>query len=429
MDIVLLIIILLIFTLLFVLLKEYAPAVPYISKIILSCLVILFVASVVIYPAESFSAAFEGLNTWFNVVCPSLLPFFIGSDLLINLGIVGFIGSLLEPVMRPVFNVPGCGSFPLVMSITSGYPVGPKVVVELYKNRSCTKTEAQRMLSFCSTSGPLFMIGAVAVGMLHFKESGTIIALSNYLGAIAVGLIFRFYKVHEKSPSYISSRSMKRTIKGLIDSFKKDNKPFGLLLGSAVKNSIDTLLLIGGLIVLFSVIIKLLTLSGFINVFSKLLCLVLKPIGVSGSIITPASSGLFEITIGSKMVSSSNALMTQKIVAISGIIAWSGLSVHAQVASIMSMTDLSFGTYIISKVFHSLFTFIFASMLISAWGIFGITANIPVFGYEGFIEGANLGWATKLIASTGRYLCIVAILGILSVIYNIASRSSSISNR
>ena len=77
-----------------------------------------------IYPAESVDAAYKGLVVWATLVIPALFPFFIGSELLINLGIVKFIGTILEPIMRPVFNVPGEGSFAFVMSVTSGYPVG-----------------------------------------------------------------------------------------------------------------------------------------------------------------------------------------------------------------------------------------------------------------------------------------------------------------
>lgn len=426
MDIVLLIIMLIISALLFVLIRECGTAVSIFGRIIICFLVILFVVSVVLHPSESFSSAFEGLGIWFNVVCPSLLPFFIGSELMISLGIAEFIGNLLEPVMRPLFNVPGCGSFPFVMSITSGYPVGAKVVSALYRNSACTRTEAQRMLSFCSTSGPLFMIGAVAVGMLHLSESGTVIAVANYIGAVAVGIIFRFYRIREKSPSYMHSGSIKRTFKKLAGSLKGEQTPFGTMLGSAVKNSVNTLLLIGGLIVLFSVIIRLLTLSGFISLLSKVLYILLRPIGIGEGIITASASGLFEITVGSKMISSCNAPVGQRIVAISGIIAWSGISVHAQVASIIGSTDLSFGTYVISKALHSMFAFIIAGMLISTSGM---PSNVPVFGYSEFVRIANLGWGGMFLSSVLRYASIVAILFLLSFVCRAASRSLSAFNR
>lgn len=62
------------------------------------------------YPKDVFDSAVMGLNLWWNVVFPALLPFFILSEILMGLGVVHFIGVLLEPLMRPLFNVPGVGA-------------------------------------------------------------------------------------------------------------------------------------------------------------------------------------------------------------------------------------------------------------------------------------------------------------------------------
>lgn len=74
---------------------------------------VLITIAMVQYPKASFEAAIMGLNLWWNVVFPSLLPFFILSEILMGLGVVHFIGVLLEPLMRPLFNVPGIGAFAL----------------------------------------------------------------------------------------------------------------------------------------------------------------------------------------------------------------------------------------------------------------------------------------------------------------------------
>jgi hypothetical protein len=76
------------------------------------CAVFITIAMVQ-YPKPTFDAAIMELNLWWNVVFPSLLPFFILSEILMGLGVVHFIGVLLEPLMRPVFNVPGIGAFAL----------------------------------------------------------------------------------------------------------------------------------------------------------------------------------------------------------------------------------------------------------------------------------------------------------------------------
>ncbi|MGB9904069.1 MAG: nucleoside recognition domain-containing protein, partial [Desulfotomaculales bacterium] len=84
-------------------------------------------AGMLTQPKTVYQGALTGLNLWWNIVFPSLLPFFIICEILLSLGIVHFLGVLLEPVMRPLFNVPGAGSFVLAVGYTSGYPIGAMI--------------------------------------------------------------------------------------------------------------------------------------------------------------------------------------------------------------------------------------------------------------------------------------------------------------
>ncbi|KPD01258.1 Sporulation integral membrane protein YlbJ [Geobacillus sp. BCO2] len=72
----------------------------------------LFAFSLICYPKQSLEASIRGLNMWWEVVFPSLLPFFIVSELLISFGVVSFLGVLLEPLMRPLFRVPASAASP-----------------------------------------------------------------------------------------------------------------------------------------------------------------------------------------------------------------------------------------------------------------------------------------------------------------------------
>ena len=63
--------------------------------------------------------------------------------------------------MRPIFNVPGEGSFAFIMGIISGYPTGAKILVNFRKNNIVSREECERLLSFSNNSGPLFIIGTV----------------------------------------------------------------------------------------------------------------------------------------------------------------------------------------------------------------------------------------------------------------------------
>ncbi len=72
--------------------------------------------AIIALPEQAFQASLDGLRLWWNIVFPALLPFFIASDTLMGLGVVHFIGALLEPLMKPpLFGVPGVGAFALAM--------------------------------------------------------------------------------------------------------------------------------------------------------------------------------------------------------------------------------------------------------------------------------------------------------------------------
>ena len=60
---------------------------------VLAVLVLVITIMIVVYPEVSFRASLEGLELWFEIVLPTLLPFFILADLLMGLGIVHFLGS------------------------------------------------------------------------------------------------------------------------------------------------------------------------------------------------------------------------------------------------------------------------------------------------------------------------------------------------
>src|SRR5699024_10821976 len=87
--------------------------------------------SLIIFPSQALEASIHGLNMWWEIVFPSLLPFFIKAVLLISFGVVHFLGVLFEPIMRVLFIVPGVGSFGWIMGMASGYPTGAKIPVRL----------------------------------------------------------------------------------------------------------------------------------------------------------------------------------------------------------------------------------------------------------------------------------------------------------
>lgn len=130
-------------------------------------------------------AAQSGLTLFANSVLPSLLPFFIATELLCHTNIIHYLGRCLNGIMRPLFNVPGEGSFAFLMGIISGYPTGAKIVSNLKEKKICNTEECERLIAFTNNSGPLFIVGTVGARIIwkfyyrFFITSYTYISMYN----------------------------------------------------------------------------------------------------------------------------------------------------------------------------------------------------------------------------------------------------------
>ncbi len=413
----------------FILLYRHRHQLPrqkrHLSTYMLAFSALFLTLSMVRFPKEAFDASVAGLEVWWHIVFPALLPFFVFAQLLIGLGVVHMMGVFLEPVMRPVFNVPGTGSFVMAMGLASGFPIGAVLTTELRSRELCNRVEAERLLSFTNTADPLFMFGAVAVGMLGYPQAGLAIAVAHYLSSLSLGLLMRFYRRGEPASVEAGPRRgnlIARSLGALVEAREKDGRPLGQLMGDAIRKSVDTLMLIGGFIILFSVIIRILDLIGVVGFLGQGLVYLLNAAGLSPSLAPALVSGIFEIDLGCQYTGALDVAMSEKIIAAGMIIAWSGLSVHAQVASIVSKTDIRIAPYIAARVVHALLAGAYTALLLGpAGGIFGELA-VPAFLHTVPTGSFSFWWArtafmfNQLLIFGGLLVVIAAILYLVRAI-------------
>ncbi|WP_174879356.1 sporulation integral membrane protein YlbJ [Metabacillus niabensis] len=322
--------------------------------------------AIIMNPKESLEASSRGLSIWWEVVFPSLLPFFIASELLIGFGVVKFIGVLLEPLMRPIFRVPGVGGFVWAMGMASGNPAGAKLTARIRQEKQISKIEAERLVSFTSSSNPLFIFGAVAVGFFHDASLGILLAAAHYLGNLCVGLTMRFYGGREASSQRGKRKifpPLKEALRELHKTRIKESRPIGKMLGDAVITSIQTLLMIGGFIILFSVFNKILSIIHLTDLFAQIISGGLALLQITKDLSIPLITGIFEITLGNQFVSETSASLLDKMMIASFILAFGGLSVQAQVASILAETDIRFQPFFLARILHGIYSSIIVFLL------------------------------------------------------------------
>ncbi|HHY23295.1 MAG TPA: sporulation integral membrane protein YlbJ [Clostridiaceae bacterium] len=310
---------------------------------------ILFIGSLIIFSKTAVTSALKAIELWLGVVFPSIFPFLVASEILNGTSFINAIGIIFEPIMRPLFNVPGCASYLLALGVTSGYPVGAKATSNMRENKRISKRQGERLLAFCNNSSPLFITGAVATGMLKMPGVGPFLLICHIAASVTVGLTFRFLD-KTKNTNLKGNTKVSIYKKFTKELLTENNYNIGTLFGNAVVNSMSTILAIGGFIIFFSVTINLLLESGILNITSNIIYYFLRNTKLSKDVITPILSGFIEITTGLQLICSlENISLSLKLILISIVIGWAGLSVHFQVLNVTKNSDLSIKLYLFGK--------------------------------------------------------------------------------
>lgn len=183
---------------------------PLLGLLLAGCMVLMLM-----YPSGTLAAALRGLSIWWDVLFPSLFPFFVISEMLLGFGVVHLFGALLDPLMRPLFNIPGSGGFVAAMGYVSGYPVGAKLTAKLREQQLVSRAEGERLVAFTTSSDPIFLLGAVSVGFFHDASLGLVLALAHYGSGLIVGLLMSF---HGRGTSIRNRRQQSMTGRSLSSS-------------------------------------------------------------------------------------------------------------------------------------------------------------------------------------------------------------------
>lgn len=358
----------------------------------LTAMTALFIALLMaVYPNETLYSSLRGLSIWWQVLFPALFPFFVISELMLGLGIVHFLGKLLDPLMRPLFRIPGIGGFVVAMGYMSGYPVGARLTSQLWEQRLITRTEGERLVAFTTTSDPVFLIGAVSVGFFHNVALAPLLAAAHYGSGFLIGLLMRFHGSGEEraekartashaeremlplsSEGPAISQPPKRTrsrlyaaLHAMHEARLLDGRGLGKLLQDSVQSALKLMIVVGGLVVFFSVVMEMLTHAGLVSTIAEVLRLLMGIVGLPPALADAAVYGLFEVTLGSRAAGiAGTGLMHQAAIA-AWILSWAGLSVHAQVASLISRTTMRYRPFFLARMLHGLLA---AGMVYLLWG-------------------------------------------------------------
>lgn len=303
---------------------------------LLGTALLLAAAALVAAPQDAITGAKNGLTLCFNVIVPSLFPFFVLSSLVVDLGLAAYLGRALEGLMRPLFRVSGSCAAAVALGFIGGYPVGARTALQLYQQGLCSKPEAERLLAFCNNSGPAFILGVVGAGVFGDSRIGLLLYLTHAAASLLVGLLFRFYGSSEKThasrrPKPIETVTLPAAFTG------------------AVTRSLQSTLNICAFVVFFAVVLQLLSAWGVLSAVAALL----SHFGFQPEWAHRLVAGLLELSSGVSSLSGASGL-TGRVSMAAFMLGWAGISVHCQVLSFLVDSGLSARTYLAGKLFHGL---------------------------------------------------------------------------
>ena len=283
---------------------------------LLELLIVVIFLSLLITPNLITTEILNATRVFINTLFPSIFPFFLISYLLISYNFPKTINKYLKTVTKNIFHVEGSSSFIIIMSMLSGFPSGAKYIKTLLDKGSINLDEANYLITFTHFANPLFVL-TVTKGIFKNTTLSYIILLCMYLSNLILGFIVR--------PKQIKNNKKR------MESLEIPN--FSINLTTSIVSSFKLLSIIFGNTCFFYIITGLLMKICNYNQLTTILV-----------------NGFFDITRGITSINSLSGFITLKSIIILTFLAFGGVNINMQVASIISNSNIKYSNFLIGRI-------------------------------------------------------------------------------
>ncbi len=330
---------------------------------IVSLAVMLFF---ILCPSVAVSSAYSHLSIWFNSIVPSVFPFIICISLIESIDIPSPHGGFINFLCRSLFGLPSDAIMPVLISVLSGFPMGTRMAVSLYKTGRIDSDELQRLICFINTPSPVFTICVIGTGLLLSPVYGRLILFSCLASSFLTAVIFRFY--YTKSP--LNTPKTKAT----------SSKP------DIILSSSSAILKIGAYVIFFGLISDMLSLipkAGWIFTFFT------------------------EMTSASSAISSLAVPMRIKVSLLTFMLSFGGICMQAQIFSHLKEIPCNKPVYLISLVLKAISSALIAYLFYPFYEYGNLTYASSSYSHSFlYTSGIPLFYITIPSALIISYLCI-----------------------
>lgn len=279
------------------------------------------------FPSLSVEGACRGLLLWFNVVLPTLAPFIICTQMITALGGIRLLMKPFAPLLERLFQVSLSGSYILLCGLLCGYPLGARMCADFKKRGEISPKESAYLLAIGNHPSPMFLLGYVQAQLPTPIHPWRLLACL-YLPVIPLSFLARcVYGIRNaKEQGYVREKR---------DSLLAQSNTKKPSLEDAILSACETMVIIGGYIMLFSILASWVQELFFLPPMFR-------------AILT----GLAEITTG--VSSLCKTLPPDKsLIPVVGIVAFGGFSGVFQTRSVIRGSGLSVRHYMGWKVAHA----------------------------------------------------------------------------
>lgn len=207
------------------------------QKYVFSYMLAMLLLFLLIEPGVAASGARFGLMLWAERLLPSLLPFMIITQLLIRSGYLDAIMKKLH--IRHAW-------FVLFAGTLFGFPMGCKLTADLYEHGYLNPKEAKLLFVLSNQMSPAFVGGYILSETLGLERLIPVTYLIFYVPSVCYG----FFRLRRSTAS--TNRCAETVYKA-----KKSTSGSHIsiaILDAGIMNSFETMLKLGGYVMLFSII-------------------------------------------------------------------------------------------------------------------------------------------------------------------------------
>lgn len=244
------------------------------------------------------------------------------------------LGSMLSRILKKIYKYSSFGLYAIFMGFFCGFPMGAKVVSELYGNDKISKSEANTLLAFCNNIGPAYFVGIIIPILHECGYQNTLPFVFGMYGIPAVyGIVMGFLHTDHHASNEIKPQSA---------------QPHSSLAATLKKSCMDNtqaLIILGGYIT-------------FTNAFRIFLDFM--PFSHNSKNVL---SSFLEIIGGVQAIYTTTLIPAQKVFWMMTALCFGGVSCILQTSSFLEKSALSLEYYLKHKVLITLLSAIYYFVL------------------------------------------------------------------